>query len=328
MPSPAISVVLPIYNAAATLSATLESVLGQTYPDFEVLAIDDGSTDGTADILARYAKADSRILVTRTPNRGIVAALNGALDMARGDYIARMDADDVCLPQRFERQVAHLEAHPDCVVVGTLVTVVDADGVAQSKQPRLAAGHHLKDRCHNFRKFPPSPPTVAHPTAMMRSAALAHIGGYRSYFATGAEDRDLWWRLMPLGEMHCIPERLLAYRVHEGNRSTQLRTGAVADALVSDFSAVARHFGLSDRDILESYGPAKVPETVERYAHLVGDRFPIRALAQYRSITRKIPSMLREESVPAMRREALRHILSRSDLGSAWRLAWSAMHRR
>lgn len=275
MPAPVISVLLPIYNGEATLDATLGSVLAQTHRDFEVIAVNDGSVDGTADILARHAAADARVHVVTTPNRGLVAALNSAIGAARGRLGARMDADDICEPERFAKQVAHLEAHDDCVVVGSEVTLIDASGAPHRKQPALAGSYRMKDRCRDFTKFPPSPPTVPHPTAMIRMEALRQVGGYRRYFTNGAEDRDLWWRLMPLGEVHRLPERLLRYRVHPSNRSATLRTGAVADALVGDFSAVARHFSLDDADILESYRPDQFGQTVKQYAELVGARYPI-----------------------------------------------------
>lgn len=328
MSVPVISVLLPIYNAQATLGAALESVLAQTFSDFEVIAVNDGSSDATAELLARYAAADARVRVISTPNRGLVSALNSAIEAAQGRLGARMDSDDICEPERFAKQVAHLDAHEDCVVVGSQVTLIDASGKPHRKQPALGHSYHMKDRCRGFTKFPPSPPTVPHPTAMIRMAMLRQAGGYRHYFDNGAEDRDLWWRLMPLGEIHRLPERLLRYRVHPDNRSATLRAGAVADALVSDFSAIARHFGLDDLSILEDYRADRFAQTAKRYAELVGRRYPIEALAQYRVITRKLPAMLDWTGASDMRREACRHLMSRPTLAASWRVAWAAMSQR
>lgn len=328
MPAPAISVLLPVYNGETTVDVALKSVLAQTYRDFEVVAVDDGSTDGTAQILARHADTDARVRVISTPNRGLVAALNTAIEASRGALGARMDADDICEPTRFVRQVAHLEAHADCVVVGSEVTLIDTAGAAHRRQPRVARSYRLKDRCRNFTKFPPSPPTVPHPSAMIRMDALRQVGGYREYFAKGAEDRDLWWRLMPQGEVHKLPGRLLRYRVHPSNRSATLRAGAVADALVSDFSAIARHFGLDDLAILKDYRADQFAPTAKRYAALIGDRYPVEVLAQYRVITRKLPEMLDWKSAQDMHRDASRHVLTRPVSLASWRVALAALKSR
>ncbi|MFD1958687.1 glycosyltransferase family 2 protein [Novosphingobium panipatense] len=115
---PRVSVLLPCYNGAAYLEEAVRSILLQTFADFELIVVDDGSTDATADILARMGRRDPRLRVVRQPNGGIVAALNTAIAHARGEYIARMDADDVSFPERFAFQVAWLDAHPATVLVG------------------------------------------------------------------------------------------------------------------------------------------------------------------------------------------------------------------
>ncbi|HEX5242322.1 MAG TPA: glycosyltransferase family 2 protein, partial [Tepidisphaeraceae bacterium] len=105
MTSPALSVVMPVYNCQRHLAAAMESVLAQTFHDFELIAVDDGSQDKTLKILRQFEKKDSRIRVLSRPNTGIVGALNDGLAMAQADLIARMDGDDICLPERFERQI-------------------------------------------------------------------------------------------------------------------------------------------------------------------------------------------------------------------------------
>ena len=322
---PSISVALPIYNAEATLGAALDSILEQSHTDFEILAVDDGSDDATPDILADYAVRDSRLVVIRTPNRGIVSALNTSIAAASGRCIARMDGDDICHARRFAKQFDYLERTPHCVAVGSQVLVMDRDGAPATWQPRASRSSVLKDRCRSFAHFPPSPPTVPHPTAMIRLSAFEQVGGYRRYFASGAEDRDLWWRLMAIGEIHCLTERLLRYRSHVENRSHLLRDGAVADALVSDLSAIARHYRLSDELLLESYSAARAPETLARYADLLGDRYPVRALVHYRATTRKIPELATWIDRWAMRREILRHLLLRPNLAVGRHLLQAAI---
>ncbi len=287
-----ISVVLPVFNAECTVSIALRSVLEQTYDRFEIVIVDDGSTDFSPKLLANQAAQDQRISIIRTPNRGVTAALNTGLAAAQGELIARMDADDVCEPLRFEKQVAHLAQNEACVAVGCGVTEIDDNGIPPSpKRRRLTSGVQLKDRCRGFRHFPPSPPTIPHPTAMIRSAALKTVGGYRPYFRS-AQDRDLWWRLSQLGEIHCIPDRLLLYRLHEAAVSRRHPERKVADALISDLSAIAGHFGLDDNELLEEYKSTRMPSaTVQQYARLIGERYPAAQLASFRAISRGYPSL-------------------------------------
>ena len=126
--NPLISVCMAVYNAERYVAEAVESILNQTFGDFEFLILDDGSTDGSLDILRRYAERDPRIRLTSRPNQGLVASLNELVDQARGEFIARMDADDVSLPERFQREVDYLRDHPECVLVGSRVRLIDPDG--------------------------------------------------------------------------------------------------------------------------------------------------------------------------------------------------------
>ena len=128
--TPAISVLLPVYNAERYLGLAVESVLNQTFDDFELLAFDDGSSYQSLSILREFAAKDSRVRVSSRENRGpLVVALNEMIAIARGPYLARMDADDICRSQRFEKQVAYLEAHPECVMVGSKCLAIDPEGM-------------------------------------------------------------------------------------------------------------------------------------------------------------------------------------------------------
>ena len=124
---PRISVLMPVYQAERYLEEAVESILAQSFDNFELLALDDGSTDASPDILEALARRDDRIRVRRTEHAGLVSQLNQGLAEARGEFIARMDADDVSHPARFERQLAYLDAHPDCVAVGTGTDEVDPE---------------------------------------------------------------------------------------------------------------------------------------------------------------------------------------------------------
>ena len=119
---------MPTYNPGRYVSEAIESILAQTFTDFEFLISDAGSTDGSAEVMRRYADSDQRIRLIIRPKAGIVRALNELIAVAQGDLIARMDADDIALPVRFERQVAYLNEHPECVLVGSRVLIIDPDG--------------------------------------------------------------------------------------------------------------------------------------------------------------------------------------------------------
>ncbi|MFN3776080.1 glycosyltransferase family 2 protein [Sphingomonas parapaucimobilis] len=135
MTSPRITVALSVYNNAGYLAQALDSILAQTFADFELVIVDDGSTDGSAAIIDCYAATDPRIRVIRQANQGLVASLNHIMAVARGPYIARMDGDDVALPERFARQVGFLDANPDHGVIGTQIWTIDARGHHRSEQP-------------------------------------------------------------------------------------------------------------------------------------------------------------------------------------------------
>src|SRR5262245_47416384 len=125
--TPAVSVLMPVYNAGRFLAPALDSILAQTFADFELIAIDDGSSDGSGKVLAEFAARDRRVCVLTQENCGIVATLNRALELARAPLVARMDADDLSRPDRFAQQVAYLREHPDVAVVSGAMDQIDED---------------------------------------------------------------------------------------------------------------------------------------------------------------------------------------------------------
>ncbi|HUY31711.1 MAG TPA: glycosyltransferase [Pirellulales bacterium] len=205
-----LSVLMPVYNAERYVAEAVESILAQTFGDFELLIIDDGSTDRSAEILVRYASREPRIRLTRRPNTGHLAALNEMLARARGEFVARMDADDVALPDRFERQLAYLRTHPECLAVGCALANIDEDGDLLCEE-RLPLDHDEIDR-----QLLRGQGGLSHPAAMIRRAALVELSGYRPPFY-GAEDKDLWLRLAERGRLANLPEVLMKYRVHAEN---------------------------------------------------------------------------------------------------------------
>ena len=209
MPTPEMSVLMPVYNAERWLAEAVESVLAQTLTDFELIAIDDGSIDGSAAILAGFAARDSRVRVVRQPvNAGLTNALIAGYSRARGDLIARMDADDVCHRDRFRAQRDFLAGSPRHVLVGSLLVCIDECG-RPTRSPPLPCAAGAIDAWHMSGRGD----AVAHPAVVFRRGAYEAAGGYRPEFEP-AEDFDLWLRMGEVGEVAVLPERLLSYRVH------------------------------------------------------------------------------------------------------------------
>lgn len=203
------------YNGEKYLAQAIESILGQTFAGFEFIIINDGSTDCTATIIDTYT-ADPRIIsVHNRLNMGLTRSLNHGLALAQGDYVARMDADDISHPDRLARQVSFLDAHPEVGVVGSWVQAVDA------------AGHPVQ-----VWQFPHEPGFVAwcmyfqnpiaHPTVAMRRAVVKELGGYNDNIAV-AQDYDLWWRLRWVAGLANLPEVLVNLRVHPDSISADRR---------------------------------------------------------------------------------------------------------
>lgn len=209
MTTPALSVVIPVFNAARYLESALASVQAQTFADFEIITVDDGSTDNSKALLDKLAAREPRLRVISRPNTGIVGALNDALAAALGEFVARMDADDLCLPERFARQVAYLRAHPDCVCVGSTFLYMDAAG-SLLKECSRPTDHATIER----ELLSGNGGVIVHPAAMFRRAAIEQAGRYREK-AQWIEDLDLYLRLAQIGRLSNLSEVLFHYRLHE-----------------------------------------------------------------------------------------------------------------
>jgi len=199
---------MPVYNSRRYLSAAVESVLAQTFRDFELIAVDDGSTDDSFAILKGYAGRDERVRVITRANTGIVGALNDGLIVARGEFIARMDSDDLCVPERFDKQVAFLHEHPDHVLVASQVLLIDPEGAPLCPKRDTEYTHERIDWAHLHHRWP-----MVHPSVMMRREAVDGVGGYRDRFQW-LEDLDLFLRLAEVGKLASLPDVLLHYRLH------------------------------------------------------------------------------------------------------------------
>lgn len=197
-----LTVTLPVFNAMPHLTATVESVLAQTYDDFDFQIIDDGSTDESVDYLKSLT--DARVRLSVRENRGLGATLNELFDRSIGKYVARMDADDVCEPYRLERQMAFLREHDEVVMLGTGISFIVGTSLVPGFRPP-------SDPKGIRRRLLEKRPGVNHPTIIVKREAWATVGGYR--FSGAGEDLDFCLRLCDLGQVANLPEPLYRYRL-------------------------------------------------------------------------------------------------------------------
>lgn len=202
---PKISVVMPAYNSEKYIAEAIESILNQTYTDFEFIIINDGSTDKTEEIILSYT--DERIVYLKNEkNSGIVYTLNRGLDVAKGEYIARMDSDDISLPTRFEKQIKYFKKHPETAVLGTAINIF-GEGTQKhtfkfSCNPQKAKAELFFSSC------------LAHPSVIIRKTIIDnHSLRYEEEYK-GMEDFVLWWRISQYGDIISLKVPLLNYRKH------------------------------------------------------------------------------------------------------------------
>jgi glycosyltransferase involved in cell wall biosynthesis len=212
---PLISVVMPAYNAQKYISPAIKSILDQTFSKFELIIIDDSSTDNTRAIIQSFSKKDSRIkLLTNSSSHNIATILNMGIDAAQSNIIARMDADDIALPNRLELQYKLIHKSKKIAVVGANIIIIDTSGkeIATRKYPQ--SSKELK-RCL-FRYSP-----FAHPVVCFRKDMFEEVGRYNPKYSP-TEDLDLWFRLGKKYRFDSVPDFLLQYRVYEKSSSHKI----------------------------------------------------------------------------------------------------------
>ena len=229
---------LAVYNGARHLEASVRSILDQSFRDFELIVVDDGSIDGTVEILLTLARADKRVVVMRQENHGLAMSLNRGIALARGAYIARQDADDISLPGRFEQQVAYLDSHPSVAALGTGADVIDESGAIVGALTVARGAQAVKRGLLTLRSTP------VHGSIMLRKNALETTGGYREAFLVG-QDYDLWLRLSSRFEIDNLSDVLYQWRldrdgVYATRRATQLKYAGIALAFTRERGADGR----------------------------------------------------------------------------------------
>jgi len=208
---PLISVIIPVFNGNGYLPAAIQSILSQTYRNLEVIIIDDGSTDNSYEIIKRFAKIDSRVRTYRNPkNLNIAHTLNRGIKLAKGQFIARMDADDVALPHRLERQIHYLRLHPEVVIVGGQVRTIDIEGKALGRKLFPISNKQIREALYTSNP-------IQHPTAMINHALLPKNFSWYNPALPPAEDYDLFFRLGKFGNYHNLSCFVLQYRQHIGS---------------------------------------------------------------------------------------------------------------
>lgn len=208
---PLISVVLPVYNGEKYLKSSLDSIISQTFTNFELIAIDDGSNDSSLSILKNYERMDSRVRVISRENKGLSISLNEGIDASRAELIARMDQDDISLPMRLQLQYSFMQKNPDVVASGSAAIFIDED--AES----ICSYHPYHDDQRLRNSFPDSP--FIHPTVIFRKSKFDAAGKYPEKMLLGGEDVVIFARLSKLGKLGNLEDPLIKYRLVTGSLS-------------------------------------------------------------------------------------------------------------
>jgi glycosyltransferase involved in cell wall biosynthesis len=229
---PTVSVIIPVKDGARYVREALQSMLDQDLADIEVIVVDDGSSDDSAAIASSLGSRDGRVKVVANRGKGIVDALNMGISLAGAPLVARMDCDDVSLPDRLRRQVACFDADPDLKLLGTAGLQIDRDGQPTGPMEVPVGNEQLRAALSRYNP-------MLHPTVMFRTEAVHRVGGYRRAF-TYAEDYDLWLRLSETGKLANLDARLVKLRSHPGQVSRLKEDQQKAAAALARQSALLR----------------------------------------------------------------------------------------
>ena len=203
---PTITVLLSVYNAENYVGIAIESILKQSFTDFELIAVDDCSTDKSWDIVQQYMKLDSRVIAKRNEvNLGGCKTLNVGLKLAKGKYIARLDNDDWSYPNRLEKQFDFLEAHPDVGIVGGVMEIMNQHGEVTGKRKYNISDQEIRNKIFRYSPF-------SHPLVMIRKSILDKVGSYDPTYAP-ADDYELYFRIGNESQFANLPDVIMRYRV-------------------------------------------------------------------------------------------------------------------
>ncbi|EOY5686655.1 glycosyltransferase family 2 protein [Vibrio cholerae] len=210
MYSPKVSIILPVFNGQDYLKFALDSILNQSYENYELIIVNDGSTDKSELIIKEYN--DTRIVYIKHDNCGLSRSLNKAISISKGEYICRMDADDICHKDRLKKQVEILDAKKNLVLVGSNVKYINSNGKIKGYSYFGGSSKYIKSKLEKDN-------CIFHPTVMIRKEPLLVVGGYDESVDIYFEDYVLWLKLIRLGDFYVIPDFLLDYRIHKDSIS-------------------------------------------------------------------------------------------------------------
>ncbi len=303
MSEPLITVLMATYNVEKYVAEAVESVLSQTFPDFELLVVEDGSRDTTPEILRRYS--DERIRILHTENRGLTSALNTGLEAARGKFIARMDSDDACYPSRLEDELKAIDASEDTALVGSWYDIIDEDGTLLATQTPPTSEAELQAIFLKLEN------PFCHGSVMFRKAAVEAVGDYRPQFKA-SQDYDLWLRLSECYSMSVVPKTLYRWRLRRSGVATSARMLQRAYAKAALECCIQRRSGR--------------PETLPTFSQRPrgSSRNPLRRLESESGYLAHKANILLQSG----QRWKARRLAARSMACAPWNIvAWAAMFR-
>jgi glycosyltransferase involved in cell wall biosynthesis len=245
---------MPLYNARRYVAEAVAGVLAQTFADFELIVIDDGSTDGSGEVAREAAGGDPRVRIERQENRGVSAAANRGTELARGEFLARVDADDISLPQRLQKQVEFLREHPE-VALGSRVLLIDDGGLELFEMPGTPLAHDEIDRGLMAVEW-----SIYQPAAMFRTEAVRQVGGYRTDLRIH-EDHDLFLKLAEIGKLANLPDALIKYR-QRPDSAVSVYAAAHVDSFRSVYEEAWKRRGLAGKREIPAIAPH--PEDPDR----------------------------------------------------------------
>ena len=254
---PRISVVTSVYNGEAYLEECIDSILSQTFQNFEYIILNNGSTDRTAEILERYT--DPRLRIIHQENLGISRSLNKGIELSNSDMIARLDADDYSVPQRLEKQIAFMEKHPDIVLCGSRWLELTSGKLSEQRVAFIETDQAIRKSMSLFNPF-------SHSAVMFRKKTFFKTGGYNCQFKYG-QDYDLWLRMLSFGKAWILKEELGVTRTYEQSESYRNARKQKLEGLRVRWNAF-RKFGGNPREVLYHYLKSLVGLILPSKTHL------------------------------------------------------------
>ena len=230
---PIVTVLMAVYNGETYLASAIDSVCEQTFTDWELVVIDDGSTDQTPAILAAHAKSEDRLKIIHQKNQGQTAALNNGLAISKGDYVARLDADDTMHSERLEKQVLFMNNHPEVALLGSALNFIDENGAVFHTKSVPCEHEAIQKIAHRLNPF-------VHSSVIFRRDIVNQLGGYNPKYGP-AQDYELWMRLLTFARAANLPYPLVNIRYHANQMSSTSRRRQIRETIQIKCKAAFRN---------------------------------------------------------------------------------------